>query len=94
METPRFDASCKAKAPFMYDDPYDDDPLLKITSQPDGSKNIDYYLINEIRKTDREGNIKKRNSEEINKLIYERTFELGRQYYKQNYLEKENGDHN
>ncbi|MBR6611250.1 MAG: ATP-dependent Clp protease proteolytic subunit [Campylobacter sp.] len=48
METPRFDASCKAKAPFMYDDPYDDDPLLKITSQPDGSKNIDYYLINEI----------------------------------------------
>ena len=49
METTRFKTpSNRAKAPFMYDDPYDDDPLLKITSQPDGSKNIDYYLINEI----------------------------------------------
>ena len=53
-----------------------------------------YYLINEIRKTDKEGNIKKRNSEEINKLIYERTFELGRQYYKQNYGDVKNGNNN
>lgn len=49
METTRFKTpSNKVKAPLIYDDPYEDDPLLKITSQPDGSKNIDYYLINEI----------------------------------------------
>ena len=46
--TTNVSASNKAKMPYMFDDPIDDDPLLRITSQPDGSKNIDYYLINEI----------------------------------------------
>ena len=41
METTKFKTpSNKVKAPLIYDDPYEDDPLLKITSQPDGSKSL------------------------------------------------------
>lgn len=46
--TERIKSSAKAKLPYMYDELPEDNSLLKVTNQPDGSKNIEFYLINEI----------------------------------------------
>jgi hypothetical protein len=40
------------------------------------------------RKADVEGRIKRRNSDEINAAIYQRTFELGTEYYNKFYKDK------
>jgi len=34
--------------PYMLDDFPEENALLKVTNQPDGSKNVEYFLINEI----------------------------------------------
>lgn len=42
-------SSNRAKMPYPLDDfAAEENSLLKVTNQPDGSKNIEYYLINEI----------------------------------------------
>lgn len=41
-----------------------------------------YYLIQKARETDVAGNIRRRNSDEVNELIYKRTMELGEEYAK------------
>jgi hypothetical protein len=47
-----------------------------------------YYAIQMARKSDVDGKIKRRNSDEINSAIYQRTFELGTEYYNKNYKDK------
>ena len=47
-----------------------------------------YYAIQMARKSDVDGKIKRRNSDEINSAIYQRTFELGTQYYNKFYKDK------
>lgn len=41
-----------------------------------------YYCIQKARETDVAGNIRRRNSDEVNELIYRRTMELGKEYLK------------
>ena len=41
-----------------------------------------YYRIQKARETDVAGNIRRRNSDEVNELIYRRTMELGEEYVK------------
>lgn len=41
-----------------------------------------YYCIHKARETDVAGNIRRRNSDEVNELIYKRTMELGKEYLK------------
>ena len=41
-----------------------------------------YYCIQKARETDVSGNIRRRNSSEVNALIYKRTMELGEEYLK------------
>lgn len=41
-----------------------------------------YYCIQKARETDVAGNIRRRNSDEVNELIYRRTMELGEEYVK------------
>lgn len=41
-----------------------------------------YYCIQKARETDVAGNIRRRNSDEANELIYKRTMELGKEYLK------------
>ena len=41
-----------------------------------------YYCIHKARETDVAGNIRRRNSDEVNELIYRRTMELGEEYVK------------
>ena len=44
-----YQSSNRAKMPYPLDDfATEENSLLKVTNQPDGSKNIEYYLINEI----------------------------------------------
>ena len=47
-----------------------------------------YYTIQTARKTDINGSIKRRNSDQINAAIYQRTFELGTEYYNKFYKDK------
>lgn len=47
-----------------------------------------YYAVQMARKSDVEGRIKRRNSDEINAAIYQRTFELGTEYYNKFYKDK------
>ena len=47
-----------------------------------------YYFIQQARKYDTQGLIKRRNSDEINEAIYLRTIELGKEYYKTHYLNR------
>lgn len=44
-----------------------------------------YYLIQEARKYDYKSQIRRRNPEEINQAIWERTMELGRKYWQEHY---------
>ena len=41
-----------------------------------------YYCIHKARETDVAGNIRRRNSDEVNELIYKRTMDLGKEYLK------------
>ena len=47
-----------------------------------------YYAVQMARKSDVEGRIKRRNSDEINAAIYQRTFQLGTEYYNKFYKDK------
>lgn len=47
-----------------------------------------YYVAQYARKNDIHNTIKRRNSAEIDAAIYERTFQLGKQYYNDNYKGK------
>lgn len=47
-----------------------------------------YYFIQNARKYDTQGLIKRRNSDQINQAIYLRTMELGKEYYQKNYKDK------
>jgi hypothetical protein len=44
-----------------------------------------YYMIQRARENDAKGEIRRRNSDEINEAVYIRTMELGREYWEQNY---------
>lgn len=44
-----------------------------------------YYCIQEARKYDYKHEIRRRNSEELNEAIYERTLALGKQYWQEHY---------
>ena len=48
-----------------------------------------YYMIQNARKSDDKGLIKRKNTDDIQAQIYKRTIELGKAYYQQHY---ENGD--
>lgn len=47
-----------------------------------------YYVIQNLRQNDYKAQIRRRNSEQINALIYERTFELGKIYYNTKYKDR------
>lgn len=47
-----------------------------------------YYMIQNARKYDDKGLIKRKNSDEIEAEIFKRTLELGKQYYEKNYVNK------
>ena len=44
-----------------------------------------YYIVQYARQKDTKNQIRRRNSDEINALMYNRTMELGQKYYKENY---------
>ena len=44
-----------------------------------------YYYIQQARKADVKHTIKRKNSDEINKMIYQRTMQLGQKYFQEHY---------
>ena len=48
-----------------------------------------YFAIQYCRKFDDKNAIRRRNSDEVNELMYRRTLELGRKYFEKNYLNKD-----
>ena len=50
-----------------------------------------YYLIQRARENDAKGEIRRRNSDEINEAMYIRTMELGKEYWKERYCVDETG---
>ena len=44
-----------------------------------------YYVVQHLRQNDVKGQIRRRNSDQINAEIYKRTFELGKMYYETKY---------
>ena len=47
-----------------------------------------YYVIQHLRQNDIKGQIRRRNSDQINAEIYKRTFDLGKVYYETKYKNK------
>lgn len=47
-----------------------------------------YYVIQFCRNTDTDNNIRRRNSSQVNELIFKRTMELGQKYWEENYKGK------